>query len=53
MTIEAPWAICFANDLRHAGQALDGLMKELRLVRSDLASPGDGIPCRLFDLIER
>ena len=53
MTIEARWAICFANDLRRAGQALDGLMKELGLVRSDLASLGDGIPCRLFDLIER
>ena len=53
MTIEARWVICFANDLQRAGQALDGLMKELGLVRSDLASPGDGIPCRLFDLIER
>jgi hypothetical protein len=53
MTIKARWTICFANDLRCAGQALDGLMKELGLVRSDLASLGDRIPCRLFDLIER
>jgi len=53
MTIEARWVICFANDLQRAGQALDGLMKELGLVRSDLASPRDGIACRLFDLIER
>jgi hypothetical protein len=52
MTIEARWVICFANNLRRAGQTLDGLMKELGLVRSDLASPGNGIPCRLFDLIE-
>jgi hypothetical protein len=53
MTIEARWVICFANDLRRAGQALDGLMKELGLVRSDLASPGDRIPCCPFDPIER
>jgi hypothetical protein len=53
MTIEARWVICFANNLRRAGQTLDGLMKELGLVRSDLASPGDRIPCCPFDPIER
>ena len=53
MPIEARWVICFASDLRRAGQALDDLMKELGLVRSDLASPGDGIPCHLINLIER
>jgi hypothetical protein len=45
--------ICFANDLQRADQALDGLMKELGLVRSDLASPGHRVPWRLFDLIDR
>jgi len=53
MTIEARWVICFANDLQRAGQPLDGLMNELGLVQSALARPGDGIPCRLYDLIER
>jgi len=46
-------AICFGNNLQRVGQPLDGLVKELGQVRSDLASPEDGMPWRLFDLIER
>jgi len=52
--IEARWAIRIADDLRRAGHALDGLLKEVGLVRADLASPEDRIPYAAYvGLIER
>ena len=38
LMIEARWAIYIADDLRRAGHALDSLLKEVGLVRADLAS---------------
>jgi AraC-like DNA-binding protein len=52
--IEARWAIRIADDLRRAGFALDGLLKEVGLVRADLVSPEDRIPYAGYvGLIER
>jgi AraC-like DNA-binding protein len=54
LMIEARWAIRIADDLRRAGHALDGLLKEVGLVRADLASPEDRIPYAAYvGLIER
>jgi AraC-like DNA-binding protein len=44
LMIEARWPIRIADDLRRAGHALDGLLKEVGLARADLASPEDRIP---------
>ena len=48
MTIETRWVICFANDLRRAGQALDGLMKELGLFGPTLPVLERGSPCAAY-----
>jgi len=54
LTIEARWAIHIADDLRRAGHPLDGLLKEVGLVRSDLAHAEDRILYAAYvDLIER
>ena len=54
LMIEARWAIRIADDLRRAGHALDGLLKEVGLVRADLSSPEDRIPYAAYvGLIER
>ena len=54
LTIEARWAIHIANDLRRAGHALDGVLKEVGLERADLANPEDRIPYAAYvGLIER
>ena len=42
--IEARWAIHIANDLRRAGHALDGVLKEVGLKRADLPIPKTGLP---------
>ncbi len=53
-TIEARWAIRIADDLRRAGHALDGVLKEVGLVRADLADPEDRIRYGAYvGLIER
>ena len=52
--IEARWATYIADDLRRAGQALDGPLREAGLARADLASPEARIPYAAFmALIER
>lgn len=52
--IEARWAIRIADDLRRAGIALDGLLKEVGLSRSDLGDPETRIAYPAFvGLIER
>ena len=52
--IEARWAIHIANDLRRAGHALDGVLKEVGLKRADLTDPENRITYAAYvDLIER
>lgn len=52
--IEARWATYIADDLRRAGHALDGPLREAGLARADLASPEARIPYAAFmALIER
>ena len=52
--IEARWAIHIANDLRRAGHALDGVLKEVGLKRADLADPENRITYAAYvGLIER
>jgi AraC-like DNA-binding protein len=54
LMIEARWAIRIADDLRRSGHALDGLLKEVGLVRADLSSAEDRIPYAAYvGLIER
>jgi AraC-like DNA-binding protein len=54
LTIEARWAIRIAGDLRRAGHAVDGVLKEVGLARADLASPEDRILYGAYvHLIER
>jgi AraC-like DNA-binding protein len=52
--IEARWAIHIANDLRRAGHALDGVLKEVGLKRADLTDPENRITYAAYvGLIER
>ena len=52
--IEARWATYIADDLRRAGHALDGPLKEVGLSRADVASPDGRIPYAAYmGLIER
>ena len=52
--IEARWATYIADDLRRAGHALDGLLKEVGLSRADIASPEGRISYAAYmGLIER
>ena len=52
--IEARWATHIADDLRRAGHALDGPLKEVGLSRTDIASPDSRISYAAFmRLIER
>lgn len=52
--IEARWATYIAEDLRRAGHALDGPLKEVGLSRADVASPEGRIPYVAYTgLIER
>jgi hypothetical protein len=52
--IEARWAIYIAEDLRRAGHALDGPLKEVGLKRSDLADAESRIAYSAYvGLIER
>ena len=52
--IEARWATYIADDLRRAGHALDGPLKEVGLSRTDVASPDGRIPYAAYmGLIER
>ena len=52
--IEARWATYIANDVRRAGHALDGLLREAGLSRADIASPDGRISYAAFmRLIER
>jgi len=52
--IEARWAIRIADDLRRAGRAPDDVLKEVGLVRADLASSEDRILYAAYvGLIER
>ena len=54
LMIEARWAICIADDLRRAGIALDGALKEVGLSRSDLSDAEARIAYPAFvGLIER
>jgi AraC-like DNA-binding protein len=54
LMIEARWAIHIANDLRRAGHALDGVLKEVGLKRADLADPESRIAYAAYvGLIER
>ena len=54
LTIETRWAIRIADDLRRAGHTLDGVLKEVGLVRADLATPEDRILYSSYvGLIER
>ncbi len=46
--IEARWATYIADDLRRAGHALDGPLKEVGLSRTDVASPDEQIPYAAF-----
>ena len=51
---EARWATYIADDLRRAGHALDGPLKEVGLSRTDVASPDGRIPYAAYmGLIER
>ena len=52
--IEARWAIRIADDLRRSGHALDGLLREVGLVRADLSTAEDRILYAAYvGLIER
>ena len=52
--IEARWATYIADDLRRAGHALDGPLKDVGLSRADLANSETSIPYAAFmALIER
>ena len=52
--IEARWATYIAEDLRQAGHALDGPLKEVGLSRADVASPDGRISYAAYmGLIER
>ncbi len=52
--IEARWATYIADDLRRAGHALDGPLKEVGLSRTDVANPDGRIPYAAYmGLIER
>ena len=54
LMIEARWATYIADDLRRAGHALDGPLKEVGLSRTDVASPEGRIPYAAYmGLIER
>ena len=54
LMIEARWATYIADDLRRAGHALDGPLKEVGLSRTDVASPEGRIPYVAYmGLIER
>ena len=54
LMIEARWAIRIVDDLRRAGHAFDGVLKEVGLGRADLATPEDRIPYAAYvGLIER
>ena len=54
LMIEARWATYIADDLRRAGHALDGLLKEVGLSRADVASPDGRISYAAYvGLIER
>ena len=54
LMIEARWAIYIADDLRRAGHALDGLLKEVGLKRADLADAESRIAYAAYvGLIER
>jgi len=54
LMIEARWPIRIAEDLRRAAHAMDGLPKEVGLVRADFSSPEDRIPYAAYvGLIER
>ena len=54
LMIEARWAIHIANDLRRAGHALDGVLKEVGLKRADLTDPENRITYAAYvGLIER
>lgn len=46
--IEARWATYIADDLRRAGHALDGPLRQAGLARADLASPEARIPYAAF-----
>ncbi|GEP62078.1 AraC family transcriptional regulator [Reyranella soli] len=52
--IEARWATYIADDLRRAGHALDGLLREVGISRAEIASPDGRISYAAFmRLIER
>jgi AraC-like DNA-binding protein len=54
LMIEARWATYIVDDLRRAGHALDGPLKEVGLSRNDVASPDGRIPYAAYmGLIER
>jgi AraC-like DNA-binding protein len=54
LMIEARWATYIADDLRRAGHALDGPLKEVGLSRTDVARPDGRIPYAAYmGLIER
>ena len=54
LMIEARWGIRIADDLRRSGHALDGLLKEVGLVRADLSTAEDRILYAAYvGLIER
>ncbi|TAJ30953.1 MAG: AraC family transcriptional regulator [Reyranella sp.] len=54
LMIEARWATYIAADLRRAGHALDGPLKEVGLSRTDIASPDGRISYASYmGLIER
>jgi AraC-like DNA-binding protein len=54
LMIEARWATYVADDLRRAGHALDGPLREVGLSRTDIASPDGRISYAAYmGLIER